>query len=267
MSLMVLEGATALVTGASSGIGEAFARALAQKGVHLILTARSQDRLTQLADELRERHHISVHLFPMDLCLPDAAAQLMEKITASGLTVDLLINNAGFGRWTHFLGESIDGYEQMVALNINALVRLTYLCLPAMLARGSGGVINVASTAAFQPVSFLAIYAASKTFVLSFTEALAGEYRDTGIRILALCPGPTDTNFSAVARANTPDTHAATAAEVAEAGLAAFVRGRSYVVQGCRNYLTTLLPRILPRATVVGMVASMFKNKVRPSAA
>lgn len=263
MSVMVLEGTTALITGASSGIGEAFARALAQRGTALILTARSKAKLEQLADELRERYQITVHVFPKDLSLAQAPLELFEEIQKNRLTVDILINNAGFGRWTDFLGERMDGYEQMVALNINALVRLTHLCLPAMLARRSGGVINVASTAAFQPISFLAIYAASKAFVLNFTEALAGEYRGKGIQVLALCPGPTDTNFSSVARANTPDTHSATAAEVAEAGLAAFVNGRSCLVHGRRNYLTSLLPRMLPRAMVIGIVVRMFRSKVK----
>ena len=145
------EGTTVLITGASSGIGEAFARNLASKGVNLILTARSQDKLIRIADELRKKHPISVQVFPADLSRIDAPQQLIDQIRTSGSSVDVLINNAGFGKWAHFLAEDIDTYQRMLSLNINALVRLTYLCLPDMLSRGKGGVINVASTAAFQP--------------------------------------------------------------------------------------------------------------------
>ena len=264
MSSKIFKGATVLVTGASSGIGEAFAHNLAKRSANLILTARSQDKLAKIADELRGSYRISVHVFPVDLILPDAPKQLFERIKASGLSVDVLINNAGFGKWAHFLGENLDTYEQMLSLNINALVRLTYLCVPDMLARGKGGVINVASTAAFQPTPYIAVYSASKSFVLNFTEALAGEYRERGIHFLALCPGFTDTNFNSIANVNTAGIHFATPDEVAEAGLKAFVKGRSYHVHGCTNYLASLLPRILSRATVIGIVANMFKNRVRP---
>lgn len=264
MSIKVFEGTTVLVTGASSGIGEAFARNLAKRGAKLILTARSEDKLALIADELREKYRISVHAFPVDLILSDAPQQLFERIKASGLSVDVLVNNAGFGKWAHFLGESLDTYERMLSLNINALVRLTYLCVPDMLAHGKGGVINVASTAAFQPAPYIAIYSASKSFVLSFTEALAGEYRERGVRFMALCPGNTATNFMSTANANTTGMPFATPEEVAEAGLSAFVKGKSYLVHGRMNYLTSLLPRILSRAAVIRVVAGMFKNRVAP---
>lgn len=264
MNTTFFAGSSVLVTGASSGIGEAFARSLAKRGANLILTARSEDKLNLLADELRKTHRVSVHVFSVDLILPDAPQRLFENIKASGLSVDVLVNNAGFGKWAHFLGESMDTYERMLSLNINALVKLTYLCLPDMLAQGKGGVINVASTAAFQPVPYIAVYSASKAFVLSFTEALAGEYREHGIRILALCPGATDTNFNSIANVNTAGTHFATPEAVAEAGLNAYLQDKSYLVQGCKNYLTSLLPRILPRARVIKIVANMFKSKVIP---
>ena len=264
MSTKVFEGTTVLITGASSGIGEAFARNLAKRGADLILAARSEDKLARIADELREKYRISIHVFPVDLILPDAPHQLFERIKACGLSVDVLVNNAGFGKWTHFLGESMDTYDQMLSLNINALVKLTYLCIPDMLAHGKGGVINVASTAAFQPAPYIAVYSASKAFVLSFTEALSGEYRERGIRFLALCPGVTDTNFNAIANTNTTGMSSATPEEVAEAGLNAFVKGKSYHVHGRTNYLTSLLPRILSRAAVIRIVAGMFKNRVAP---
>lgn len=264
MSSKVFEGASVLITGASSGIGEAFAHNLAKKGANLILTARSEDKLAKIADDLTKRYQVSVHIFPADLISPDAPRRLIEWIKAGGLSVDVLVNNAGFGKWAHFLGESLDTYDQMLSLNIDALVRLTYLCVPDMLARRKGGVINVASTAAFQPIPYIAVYSASKTFVLSFTEALAGEYRESGIRFLALCPGFTATNFMATANANAAGIPFATPEDVAEAGLTAFVKGKSYLVHGRANYLTSLLPRVLSRAAITKIVAGMFKNRVNP---
>lgn len=230
----------------------------------MILAARAQDKLDLVADELREKYRIAVHVFPVDLILPDAPQQLFERIKAAGLSVDVLVNNAGFGKWAHFLGESLDTYDQMLSLNINALVRLTYLCIPGMLAHGKGGVINVASTAAFQPVPYIAIYSASKAFVLSFTEALAGEYRERGVCFMALCPGNTATNFMATANANTTGMSFATPENVAEEGLNAFLKGKSHHVPGWTNYLTSLLPRVLSRATVIKIVVGMFKNRVTP---
>lgn len=262
MNAYVFENSTALVTGASFGIGKAFARNLAKSGANLILVARSEDRLSRLADELREKHRSSVHVFPIDLALPGAPQRLFESIKASGLSVDLLVNNAGFGKWADFLGESLDTYERMLSLNINALVTLTYLWLPEMLALGRGGVINVASTAAFQPIPYQAVYAASKTFVLSFTEALAGEYRERGVRFLALCPGNTATNFMATANANSAGMPFDTPEKVSEAGLVAFAKGKAYHVQGRTNYLYSLLPRVLSREAVIKIVARMFKNRV-----
>lgn len=264
MNTDVFENTTALVPGASSGIGEAFARNLAKRGANLIMVARSEEKLDRLADELRKNYRSSIHVFPVDLVLPEAPQQLFDRIKASGLSVDLLVNNAGFGKWAHFLGESLETYERMLSLNISTLVQLTYLWIPEILARGVGGVINVASTAAFQPIPYQAVYAASKTFVLSFTEALAEEYRERGVRFLALCPGNTSTNFMATANANTTGMPFATSEAVAEAGLDAFAVGKSYLVHGRVNYLYSLLPRILSRATASKIVAGMFKNRVTP---
>lgn len=265
MNTNIFEGSTVLITGASSGIGEAFARSLAKKGANLILTARSEDKLVLLASTLSEKYQISAHVFPADLTLPGAPQQLFESIKANGLPIDVLINNAGFGKWAHFLGESLNTYDQMLSLNINALVKLTRLCVPDMLAHGKGGVINVASTAAFQPVPYIAVYSASKAFVLSFSDALAGEYGDRGVRFLALCPGNTFTNFMSTANANTAGMSFAAPDDVAEAGVNAFAPGESYHVPGVSNYLTSLLPRILSRARVLKIVANMFHKRVAPS--
>jgi hypothetical protein len=178
------------------------------------------------------------------------------------LTVDVLINNAGFGKWAHFLAEDIDTYQRMLTVNINALVRMTCLFIPNMLTRGKGGVINVASTAAFQPVPYIAVYSASKSFVLNFTEALSGEYRQRGLRFLALCPGNTTTNFMATANADTSGMSFAAPENVVENALNAFLQGRSYYVPGMVNYLTSLLPRILSRSVSINIVANMFKGRV-----
>ena len=256
------KGTTVLITGASSGIGEAFARNLAARGANLILSARSEDKLVRIAEELKRKHPISVQVFPADLSGIEAPERLFEQIKENHLSVNVLINNAGFGKWAHFLAEDPDTYQKMLFLNINALVRLTHLYLPEMLSRGTGGVINVASTAAFQPLPFQAVYGASKAFVLNFTEALSGEYRERGLRFLALCPGNTATNFFAVANADASGMSFATPLEVAAAGLNAFLRGRSYHVPGVANYLKSLLPRVFPRTTVVKIAASMFKSRI-----
>ena len=182
------KGATVLVTGASSGIGEAFAYNLANRGANLILTARSEDKLRQIAKELSERHEIQVHVFPGDLSLLDMPQRLWDDVQSASLSVDVLINNAGFGKCGPFLEYDYQSHQDMLNLNIKALVGLTHLFLPSMLEKGDGGVINVASTAAFQPIPYLATYSATKAFVLGFSESLWGEYHEHGLTVLALCP-------------------------------------------------------------------------------
>ena len=258
-------GRTALVTGASSGIGQAFAQELARRGAHLVVTARSAAPLDMLADTLRREHGVNVVCFPADLTEPGAPSALYERIRAAGLNVDVLINNAGFGRWARFHCEDAQSYRDMLALNINAVVELTHCFVGDMHARGRGGVINVASAAAFQPVSYLAVYAATKSFVLSFTEALDGEYRRHGVRCLALCPGATATNFARVAKARVADRRPDLPEDVARAGLDALRDGRGTLVTGVGNYLLSLLPRFLPRPLAITIVARMFEKQAAPS--
>lgn len=183
----------ALITGASSGIGEAFARALAEQSQSLILVARSSDRLDSLKTELQRKHSIIVHTIVMDLAVAGSAQGLWEQCHRDGWIVSLLVNNAGFGRIGSLLDYSLDDYRRMMALNMNALMELTYLFVRDMKARNSGGIINVASTAAFQSTPFLTVYSATKAFVLSFSEALAAELVGSNVRLLALCRGPTRT--------------------------------------------------------------------------
>src|SRR6516225_9551037 len=235
-------GKTALITGASSGIGAAFARALAAQGTHLILVARSEAKLRDLATDL-------------------AAQQVFAATQQRGLTVDLLINNAGFATYGAFDRLDAEREQQEVLLNVAAVVDLTHRFLPAMLARGSGAIINVASTSAFQPTPYMAVYGASKAFVLSFSEALWAEYRSKGIRVLALCPGRTRTDFFKVVGTEEAGLVAReTPEKVVRVALRGLERGRPSVISGSQNWLMANAVRFAPRA----LVARMGERLIRP---
>jgi len=184
-----------LITGASSGIGECFARRLARRGHNLVLTARSEGKLRQLAADLVREHSINVEAIAADLSVRDAAPQLVAILMERNLNISVLVNNAAFGARGEFWELPIDRQMAMVRLNINTLAELTYLLLPAMVERGEGSIINVSSTASFQPMAYTATYAATKAFVTSFSMGLAEEVRPHGIRVVTLCPGGTRTNF------------------------------------------------------------------------
>lgn len=259
---------TALITGASSGIGEAFAECLAERGAKLILTARRRDRLEALAGRLRH-DGAAVTVIADDLADPAAPARLREQIDAYGHVVDLLVNNAGFGSARRLDEDEPARLEDMVDLNVRALVALTRLFLPAMRARGEGGVINISSTAAFQPVPFMATYGASKAFVLSFSEALWAECEPAGVRVLALCPGYTTSEFHAVAGSKVDGVAMVPARRVAEEGLRALLDRKCYHVVGAGNYLVAQTPRFFPRHTTARIVRGMFAKRARmePSSA
>ena len=202
----------ALITGASAGIGLEFALRLAERGYDLILVARRRDRLLELAAQVRSGHgEVRAEVIAADLSGAASAATVAAEVARLGMHVDLLVNNAGFGTHGYFETLSTEREHEEIALNVATLVGLTHAFLPAMLARGRGGVINVASTAAFQAVPYMAVYGATKAFVRSFSEALYEEVRGRGVRVLALCPGPTATEFfdTAVARAARSDPHGA----------------------------------------------------------
>ena len=184
-----------LITGASSGIGEEFARRYAAQKQDLVLVARSQDKLNKLAEEFTSQHGIRVTVFALDLSEPDAAERLWEETNRAGLEIDVLVNNAGFGTQRDVADDDPDRLEEEVRLNCLTVVGLTARYLPAMRERQNGTIINIASAAAFQPIPHMAVYAATKAFVLSFTEALWSETQKDGIRVLAVCPGSTDTPF------------------------------------------------------------------------
>jgi uncharacterized protein len=224
---------TALVTGASRGIGEEFARQLAALGRDLVVVARNEARLHDLASELTSAHGVRVYVIDTDLSLPGAAGQVWAATERLGIEVDLLVNNAGVGKRGEFAELDYEFQAAMVRLNVNTLVELARLYLPGMRARRRGGIINVASNAAFQPVPYLAAYAASKAFALHFSEAVAEEVRADGVRVMALCPGATDTDFWDVAGAWEDKRKWMTSPEkVVSSGLRAFERGHAVIVPG-----------------------------------
>ncbi|MBX7222738.1 MAG: SDR family oxidoreductase [Blastocatellia bacterium] len=253
-------GKTALITGASVGIGECFARYLAKEQANLILVARRKEKMEQLAAELAQKHGIKVEVIAADLGKPDAAKQLFAETERRKLQVDLLINNAGFGIGGAFLDESLDRNLEMIQLNITTLVALTHLYLKPMVARKNGAIINVASTAAFQPVPFLGAYSASKAFVLSFSEALWEEYREHNVTVMALCPGTTSTEFFEVAKVK-ERTVAQTPEEVVENAFRGLRGKRSHIISGFMNYLMAQSNRLAPRQLATMIAGSLFRPK------
>jgi uncharacterized protein len=257
---------TALVTGASSGIGEAFARELASRKTDLVLVARSQNKLEQLATELVTEYQIKTEVIVQDLSQANAGKLLFDKIGVKGLTIDLLINNAGFGDYGKFCDRPLAKQIAMVQLNITVLLELTGLFLPQMKQRGSGGIINISSIAAFQPLPYMSVYAATKAFVLNFTEALWAENKDSGVKILALCPGPTESEF--FKRADFPDSFGGgnsgsmvPSEEVVKDALKALAKNQSTIVTGgIGNQLIANVPRFVPRDFLVSAVEKQFKK-------
>ncbi len=257
---------TALVTGASSGIGAEFARQLAAKQNNLVLIARSEDKLQELAEQLRSKHGIQTYAIAQDLTEPQAGATIFEKIQHQGLRIDLLVNNAGFGDYGQFSDRPLEKQLGMIQLNVNVLVELTGLFLPAMKQRGDGGIINISSIAGFQPFPKMSVYAATKAFVLNFTEALWAENRDTGVKILAVCPGPTESQFHEVAEfpvslmeKNQKGMKLISNKVVVAEALKALERKQPNVVTGgFLNQFIVNLPRFVPRDLLVRQLAKMF---------
>ena len=251
---------TALVTGASSGIGAVFARALAARGADLVLVARSVAKLEALAEELEARHGGRALALPADLSRSEEVDRILAELAARGTAVETLVNNAGFGTHGRLIDLDPAREREEIALNVGALAALTRALLPGMVARGRGAVINVASTAAFQPVPYMATYGATKAFVLSFTEAVAEELRGTGVRALALCPGQTETAFFdqiEEARVGT----ARTSEQVVATALRALDHGRVVVVDGLPNALMTVGVRFAPRSLVRRLAAAIERPK------
>lgn len=259
----------ALVTGASGGIGETFARHLAADGMDLMLVARSGDKLDALARTLRESCGVRVETLAADLSQPGAGSKLLEAAGKRDLSIDLLINNAGFGMIGKFHELDSARAREMVALNMGAVVDITHAFLPAMLAQGRGGIVNVASLAAFQPTPYMTVYGATKAFVLSFSEGLWAEYRKQGIRVLAVCPGPVATGFFEAsgrpeAGAGVPRRMMLTAERVVTDSLRALTANQMVVVPGgVAGGLLSSLPRLAPRKWVAASVASIVGRSAK----
>lgn len=253
---------TALITGASSGIGEAFARALAAQGQHVVLVARREERLHALAADLHRTHGVRAEVIALDLTAPGSAEVLLEAVTRLGLTVDTLVNNAGMGVHGPFLEQTAADDGRMVELNVAALTRLTRVFAPGMAARGRGALVMVASTAAFQSIPYFGVYAATKAYVLAFSEALAVELAPHGVTVQCLCPGPTLTEFVDHAGFKT-DVFAKvptqTAQEVVSTSLAGLRRAEPVVVSGFLNWLGASLGRCVPRRLTTAVSGLLFR--------
>ncbi len=254
----------ALVTGASAGIGVEFARRLATLGYDLVLVARRHDRLDSLATELRaETPALDVRVIARDLAEPEAASDIARELADANVVVDLLINNAGHGLIGTFVKQPPENAASQIAVNVAALVALTRAFLPGMVARKRGGVINVASTASFQPVPNMAVYGATKAFVLSFSEAVHEEVRHTGVKVVALCPGATSTEFFTVAGDGSSLGPQRTSADVVTTALRALDTNAAVAIDGPSNQLLTALSAFSPRVVkrrVAGMLMGLKRE-------
>lgn len=246
---------TALITGASNGIGLELASIHAAAGGDLVLVARSETKLLELKTALEAAHKISVHVISKDLSVDNAAQQIYDEVKQQQIHVDYLINNAGFGDFGFFTETNWQKEHQMINLNITCLTLLTKLFLQEMVARGNGKIMNVASTAAFQAGPTMAVYCATKAFVLSFTEAISNEVQDKGITVTALCPGATATGFQAAGALDESklfkDKSLPTAKAVAQYGYKAMLKGKTVAIHGFMNYIMANSIRLIPRAMVL----------------
>lgn len=261
---------TVLITGASSGIGLAMAKNLANQGAKLILVARSTDKLNATVQELKATG-TEAFAFTCDLGVEGAAHKLYHEVLRAGLSVDLLVNNAGYGRWGKFTDFDLSDYAKMIQLNITTLTELCHLFIADMVKKGMGGIINVGSTASFAPVPYGNVYSSTKAYVLMFSEALHYEYADNGIQIMALCPGATESQFMAVATEKSTETRKRanerkdsipfqTSEEVAQECFQAFLKNKPYHIAGKRNRRMYAISKHLSRKTVLNMVGKMFQK-------
>ena len=249
---------TALVTGASSGIGLDLAKRFAAEGHDVALVARSEGKLKELAAALEAEHKVRAHVVTADLAQPRAAETLVAALEARGIDVDVLVNNAGYASYGAFEKTDLADELNMIQVNVVALTHLTKLFVRKMVAKKSGRVLNVASTAAFQPGPLMAVYYATKAYVLSFSEALANELAGTGVTVTALCPGPTKTGFQARAQMEQSKLvrgkEIMTAETVARIGYAGLMKGKTVVIPGVSNKMMAQAVRFLPRKTVTKLV-------------
>lgn len=247
---------TALITGASFGIGLELARIFAREGHNLVLVARSADKLRQLASELEKAHGTRSLILATDLTDPGASAYVLDQTTRANITVDILVNNAGFGQYGRFVDNDLEECLRQIQLNVTTLTHLTRLYLPEMIERKAGRILNVASTAAFQPGPLMAVYFATKAYVLHFSEAISNELAGTGVTVTCLCPGATATEFHKRANATnmrllkmgSMDAHT-----VAEDGYRALMAGKPVIISGFKNWLVAQSVRFSPRRLVTAI--------------
>jgi short-subunit dehydrogenase len=252
----------ALITGASNGIGLELAKVHASKGGDLVLVARNKSKLDELKKDLEKQYKVSVYTIGKDLSLPNSAQEIYDETKKQNIQVDFLINNAGFGDFGLFAETDWNKELQMINLNITTLTLFTKLYLQDMVKRRNGRIMNVASTAAFQPGPTMAVYCATKAYVLSFTEAISNEVSDKGITITALCPGATETGFQAAGGMGESklfkDRKLPTAKEVAEYGYASMIKGKTVAIHGMMNYIMSNSIRFIPRAMVLKVSRKML---------
>lgn len=253
-----------LITGASGGIGYELAKFAATNGKNLVLVARSANKLDELAEEIKNKTKSEVIVIVLDLSDETGVNKLISEIIGKKIQVDTLINNAGFGDFGDFAKADLSKNMEIIRLNISALTQLTHFVLQGMLRAGSGKIMNVASTAAFMPGPGMAVYYASKAYVLSFSEALTRELKGTGISVTTLCPGPTDTDFAAVAGLGKSLMHRllppATSKQVAIAGYKALQKGKAIEIPGFMNKISAFSPRITPRSLIRNMIYGIHTN-------
>lgn len=254
---------TALITGAAGGIGQEFARIHAESGGDLVLVDLNTPKMLELQEELHAKHKIKVHVISKDLFLPAAPKEIFDELSGLKITVDYLINNAGMGDFGLFADTDWSKQEKMIDLNIKALTYFTRLFLPQMISRGEGRILNVASTAAFQPGPTMSVYFATKAYVLNFSEAVSNEVRDMGITVTALCPGSTESGFHSAVMDNRPvkSRKLQPARSVAQFGYNAMMKGKSVAVPGLKNRIMAFSVRFFPRSFVTKMARKVQTRK------
>jgi len=269
--MSIYEGKNVLITGASTGIGYALAEELAKRGAEVLITARSRNKLEALAQKITDAGG-AVHIFVEDLSLPNSGAKLYDQVKIAGISIDILINNAGYGRWGNLTSHERDDYSKMLQLNVTTLTDLCHLFIPDMVTQGGGGIINVGSMASLSPIPYASVYSSSKAYVLMFSEAIRYEYRDQGIKVMALLPGGTESEFAKVAtekseklsqryrEGSTTGTGMQTSHEVALECLEAFEKNKQYILCGGKNRFLFMITKFMSRQRVLEMVGGMFKK-------